>query len=123
MNKSVMKGSYEYLKARKRRTIFWTLLLFAVSASLFIAGVVTTGTKKNLLTIVAVLGVLPAARSFVTSFMYYKAKGCSADWYDTHHELIEQFKHGMRRLPGHSLKGRSVPLITIFSPSHRLENR
>lgn len=94
MNKSVMKGSYEYLKDRKRRTILWTLLLFAVSASLFIAGVVTTGTKKNLLTIVAVLGVLPAARSFVTSFMYYKAKGCSADWYDTHHELIEQFKHG-----------------------------
>ena len=94
MKKKVTKGSYEYLKNRKVQTVLWTVLLFAVSATLFIAGVVTTGTKKNLLTIVAVLGVLPATRSFVTSFMYCKAKGCSAQWYEEHHELMEQFKHG-----------------------------
>ena len=94
MKKKVTKGSYEYLKNRKVQTVLWTVLLFTVSATLFITGFVTTGTKKNLLTIVAVLGVLPATRSFVTSFMYCKAKGCSAQWYEEHHELMEQFKHG-----------------------------
>ena len=94
MKNKVTKGSYEYLKNRKIQTILWTVLLFTVSASLFLTGVVTTGTKKNLLTIVAVLGVLPASRSLVTAFMYCKAKGCTAKWYDSHHELVGQFKHG-----------------------------
>ena len=37
MKKKVTKGSYEYLKNRKVQTVLWTVLLFAVSATLFIA--------------------------------------------------------------------------------------
>ena len=54
-----------------------TILFFGISLSLFIAGYVATKTKQNLLTIVAVLGCLPACKSAVSIVMYAKAKGCS----------------------------------------------
>ena len=94
MKKRIEKGSYGYLRNRKTETILWTVLLVIVSASLFVAGIVATGSKKNLLTIVAVLGVLPAARSFVNCVMYCKAKACGGKWYEEHHELIDQFTYG-----------------------------
>ncbi|MBR1692681.1 MAG: hypothetical protein IJ711_07890 [Lachnospiraceae bacterium] len=93
MKKQVSKGSFGYIKQRRTTTILWTLLLFAVSAALFITGIVATGTKKNLLTIVAVLGVLPAARSLVNAFMYCKAKGCSGEWYEAHKEMLAGLTH------------------------------
>lgn len=45
-------------------------------------GYFTTGTKTNLLTIVAVLGCLPACKSAVIMFMYLKAKSCSGECYE-----------------------------------------
>lgn len=94
MKKKVTKGSFGYIKSRKTQTILWTTLLFIISASLFIGGIVATGTKKNLLTIVAILGILPAARSFVNCIMYCKAKPCSTKFYQKHKELIEMFPYG-----------------------------
>ena len=37
------------------------------------------GTKENLLTVIAVLGCLPAGRSTVNMIMYLKASGCSME--------------------------------------------
>lgn len=71
------KGEFGYLKKKRNQVLIMTILMFSVSASLFIAGLVTTGAKENLLTIVAVLGCLPACKSLVSFIMYIKACGCS----------------------------------------------
>lgn len=73
------KGTVEYIKIQKKYEIIRTLFFFAISASLFIAGYITTGTKRNLLTIVAVLGFLPASKSLVNTIMFLKFKGCAKE--------------------------------------------
>ena len=70
------KGTSGYLRTQKNYEILRTVLYFAISLSLFIAGWVTTGSRENLLTIVAVLGCLPACKSLVEMFMYLRYKGC-----------------------------------------------
>lgn len=77
--KRVVKGNYGYLAAKTKQMIFRTILLFGISLAIFIMGYVTTKTKQNLLTIVAVLGCLPACKSAVSLIMYLRAKGCSSE--------------------------------------------
>ena len=73
------KGTKGYLKSQSKYEIARTCLYFAISLSLFMAGIVATGDKMNLLTIVAVLGCLPACKSAVTMIMYLRYKGCLAE--------------------------------------------
>ena len=68
------KGSYLYLDTQKKYEIARCVLFFAISAAIFIAGYITTGTRKNLLTIVAVLGVLPASKALVSVIMFLRYK-------------------------------------------------
>lgn len=72
------KGIYGYIKKQRTREIIKTAVLFFVSISLYIAGYAATKTNKNLLTLVAVLGCLPAGQSAVTMIMFLRANGCSA---------------------------------------------
>ncbi len=76
MQKAV-KGNFGYLKNKRTQVLIRTIIFFAIPLALLIAGIVTTGDKKNLLTVVAVLGCLPACKSLVNLIMYLKAKGCS----------------------------------------------
>lgn len=71
------KGTSGYLRTQKNYEILRTVLYFAISLSLFIDGWVTTGSRENLLTIVAVLGCLPACKSLVEMFMFLRYKGCN----------------------------------------------
>lgn len=71
------KGKQNYLNSQKKYEIIRTLLYFGISASLFIAGYIQTGEKTNLLTIVAVLGCLPASKSAVSAVMFLRFKSCS----------------------------------------------
>lgn len=75
--KKAVKGNYGYIKAKRNRVVIQTITFFAVSFIIFIAGYLFNGTRKNLLTIVAVLGCLPACKSLVNMIMFFKAKGCS----------------------------------------------
>lgn len=71
------KGTKGYLRTQKKYEIVRTILYFAISLSLFISGYITTGRRENLLTIVAVLGCLPACKSAVNMIMFLRYKGCS----------------------------------------------
>ncbi|MCM1113280.1 MAG: hypothetical protein NC399_08520 [Muribaculum sp.] len=88
------KGTRDYLKVQGRYELARTVLYFAVSASLFIAGIAATGSRMNLLTIVAVLGCLPACKSAIDTFMFLRYKGCSAEYADE----IESHMEGLRGL-------------------------
>lgn len=84
----VPKGSYGYINNRKKYTALRTVLFFAISAALYISGIIRTGSNKNLLTIVAVLGCLPACKSAVNFILFLRAKGCS----DALHEKLAVYE-------------------------------
>lgn len=65
-----VKGKKDYLDSQKKYEIIRTVIFFGISIALFVAGFVTTGDRNNLLTIVAVLGCLPASKSMVGAIMY-----------------------------------------------------
>lgn len=77
MKIQIPKGHYGYIKRKHILEVIKTIVYFAVSLSLYIAGIVATKSNKNLLTIVAVLGCLPASKSMVSMIMFLRFKGCS----------------------------------------------
>lgn len=83
MNKFIKtpKGTYQYIQKERVRVILYTIILFALSLAIYLTGYISTGSNKNLLTIVAVLGCLPASKSAVNMIMFLRVKGCSEDAY------------------------------------------
>ena len=73
------KGTENYLNTQKKYELIRTIIYFFMSISLFVAGYVTTGTKTNLLTVVAVVGCLPACKSLIGAIMFLKFKSLSTD--------------------------------------------
>lgn len=73
----LQKGEKGYLARQRKNTIFRTVILFALSLAIFLTGYFSTGGKENLLTIVAVLGCLPASRSAVNMIMLMRFHGIS----------------------------------------------
>ncbi|MCR4791931.1 MAG: hypothetical protein K5871_04225 [Lachnospiraceae bacterium] len=71
------KGSFMYLDTQAKYEIARTILYFAVSFGIFFAGFFATGTRINLLTVVAVLGMLPASKSLVSAIMFLRYKSCT----------------------------------------------
>lgn len=60
-----IKGSAGYIRQKKKRELLRTILEFGIVIALFVTGYVTTKTRLNLLTLVAVLGCLPASKAMV----------------------------------------------------------
>lgn len=77
--KRIAKGQYGYIRQQKIWASIRTFFLYALSLSLFGIGIKTTGSKENLLTVVAILGCLPAGRSTVNMIMFLRAEGCSKE--------------------------------------------
>lgn len=77
MRKKVQKGCYGYISYQKKASAVRTVLFFALSLAIYGIGIYSTGSNKNLLTIVAVLGCLPACKSAVNAVMFFRAEGCS----------------------------------------------
>lgn len=88
------KGERDYLKIQGRYELGRTVLYFLISFSLFIAGIIATGSRKNLLTIVAVLGCLPACKSAIDAFMFLRYRGCEREYADE----IDAHMEGLRGL-------------------------
>lgn len=80
------KGTYGYLENRKIYTALRTVLFFLLCIGLYLAGYLTTGTNRNLLTVVAILGCLPACKSAVNFIIFIRAKGCSEALHETVHD-------------------------------------
>lgn len=88
---SSAKGSENYLNTQKKYEIIRTLLYFGISAALFIAGYLQTESRLNLLTVVAVLGCLPASKSAVSAIMFLRFQSCAPE----HAEKIKEHSAGL----------------------------
>ncbi len=65
----IKKGDAGYIKKHKVVSVIKTLLMFGVVMALIFLGIAATGTKLNLLTLVAILGCLPASKALVETIM------------------------------------------------------
>lgn len=88
------RGTKNYIDSQKKYEIARTLLYFAISVSLFVAGFIQTGQRANILSIVAILGCLPASKSAVSAVMFLRFKSCSAQAA----EEIERHSEGLECL-------------------------
>ena len=68
------KGEYEYPAYQTKVVIIRTICYFLLALAVFLLGYFSTKTKENLLTVVAVCGLLPACKSLVSVIMYLNSE-------------------------------------------------
>lgn len=90
MKSKISKGQYGYLEYKRKLEICKTFFYFLLPLSIFFTGWYTTGTKKNLFTVIAILGLLPASKNAVSLIMYLRGKGCSKEIHDLIHPHMGQ---------------------------------
>ena len=72
--KKIEKGSYGYLKHKTLIESLKTVGMFLISALIMLFGYLQTGSLKNILTVVAMLGFLPACKLLTTLIIYLTRK-------------------------------------------------
>lgn len=88
------KGDFDYISHQRKVTLLQTGMMFGISLGIFFAGYFYYGKDiKNFLTLVAVLGFLPASKSLVSAIMFLGAKKCSEDARGRILESGENFHH------------------------------
>ncbi|MDO4291701.1 MAG: hypothetical protein Q4C65_00570 [Eubacteriales bacterium] len=80
--KKIQKGDRGYLSHHKKMSAAKTAVLFALSFAIYGMGIWSTGSNQNLLTIVAVLGCLPACRSAANLVALMRCREISGEDYD-----------------------------------------
>ena len=81
------KGTKNYIRTQKRYEIIRTIIYFLLPLGLFVTGLIATGERANLLTVVAVVGCLPACKSLVSAIMflrYRSSKPTTSDEIEKH---------------------------------------
>ncbi|MGN0325107.1 MAG: hypothetical protein ACI4DW_02265 [Lachnospiraceae bacterium] len=71
--KRIAKGNYGYLKWQTKWEFVKTAVFFAAAFGVLLLGIHIAGTKNNLLTFVAVFGMLPAAKELISFIMFIRA--------------------------------------------------
>ena len=80
--KDVNKGEYGYIEYRKKINTVKTLIGFGIVALILFAGIIICGTKNNICTVIAILAVLPSAKSLVALLMVIRCKSPQKSDYD-----------------------------------------
>lgn len=89
--KKVAKGTPGYLRYEQKKRTVITIIMFGISLLIFFTGLIQTGTRKNLFTLVAILGVLPAAKAAVNMIMVLLQKPAEQ-------EIVEQTREKAKDL-------------------------
>ena len=66
---STKKGEFGYFRRARNRSLLITLLLFAIPLAAFVTAWVVNGSRMNIITVIAIVGCLPACRSLVNFIM------------------------------------------------------
>lgn len=79
--KKIQKGDYGYIHSEKIKRSFRTLGLFAIPMFGFIGAFLLLKTTKNIFTVIALVGCLPACRSMVNTIMMLLQKPMEEEHY------------------------------------------
>ncbi len=85
--KRIPKGTNGYIDNKKLRQSLYVLFILGVAIALFVIGYVSTGTTRNLFTVVAVLAVLPGAKALTHLFLFLPHRSLNAKDYQCLREL------------------------------------
>lgn len=83
--KKIQKGNFGYIDHQKKKEILRTFCYFFISLSLYLIGYGVTKSNKNIMTVIAVLGCLPASKSAVSMILFLRSTGCPKDAYEAIH--------------------------------------
>lgn len=92
--KHPQKGDYGYYSYEKKRRTAIVAFLFGVCLLVFFTGLIMTGTRKNLFTLVAILGVLPAAKWTTSLIMILLQKPVDRTVYEVTEKIAGDLTHG-----------------------------
>ena len=87
--KRVKKGQFGYIKYRRIFHLILAIVMYAMAVILYFAGIKATGDNKNVLTIAAILGCLPASQSLVTAILGFRAKCCEKNIFEEVEKRLE----------------------------------
>lgn len=94
MKNKIKKGDFDYISHQRKVSLIRSIILYIIPLTIFLIGYFYNGRDvRNILTLVAVLGLLPAAKSMVGTIMFFRAKGCSAAAKAQIMESGENFHH------------------------------
>lgn len=68
---NISKGEYEYPIKQRNKVLIRTFVYFLLPILIFVMGYLSTKTKTNLLTVVAIVGLLPGCKSLVNLIMFF----------------------------------------------------
>lgn len=88
--KRAEKGTPGYLDYKKKAEIIRTVIYFGIVAAVFFLGYFQTGTRLNLLTVVAILGCLPAGKALVGVIARFPYRSIDQDMAE---EIKSKTKH------------------------------
>lgn len=88
--KPMEKGTYGYLNQRKKMLMILTLICFAIVFIILFAGILICKTKNNILTVFAILTVLPSAKVMVSWLMLIRYNTPNQDYYKKVCEQVKQ---------------------------------
>ncbi len=80
--KRIPKGTNGYIKSTKLWQLLYVLLIIAIAVALFTIGYITTGTSRNLLTVVAVLAVLPGTKALIRLMLFLPHRTFSSERFE-----------------------------------------
>ena len=78
----IQKGDFGYIKSQRKKRVAITILMFAIPIVIFLTGLYITHTRKNMFTLVAILGCLPASKFAVNMIMIWLQKPISQQQHD-----------------------------------------
>ncbi|MBP3468687.1 MAG: hypothetical protein J6K26_04130 [Lachnospiraceae bacterium] len=90
--KRIAKGDFGYLKWQTKWEFVKTAVFFAAAIGVLLLGIHIAGTKNNLLTFVAVFGMLPASKELISFIMFIRASkySCPETLYQEVENLQEE---------------------------------
>lgn len=78
--KEIKKGNPGYLQYRKKMNLIKMLVAFGIVLVVFVAGIIATGTRNNIMTVMTVVLVLPAAKFAVGYIIVAKKTPATAEF-------------------------------------------
>lgn len=82
MKRKLQKGEFGFYKEQRCKHMFLTILFFAAVLAVFLTGLITTKSRMNVLTVVAVVGCLPACKQMVNCIMVFRKRPCDIKRYE-----------------------------------------
>ena len=92
--KRTPKGKAGYVRYEKLKRFLIMLLMFAIPIGIYISAYMITGTNRNIMTIVAVVGIVPAARFAVNWIMIMMSRDAEPAAVETTEKIAGDLVHG-----------------------------